>query len=435
MKHGTSLGILANGEQEEKQKPDDGPHAEHDLFTTDLFPGANDSKERIRISLMKRVLVIFGALILVGGVLFAGLRVKAQNTVNRLKEKAAKAQAGVISWAQEGRDPSAVLAVMNQVKAALDAGDPYKAEVLLDRALKMLNGPAKPGDQSPLPVYAGNEQESDVYVRPGPVSIEGYDGSAMEPFISPDGHYLFFNNENDPQINTNLLFAERTGKLSFRYLGELPSVNSEALDAAPSLDAAGHFYFTTLRDYDRTMNSVYTGEFDGKAVRNIHPLQGDISPKTLGMINMDVSISQDGQRLYISRALFVPGAPAPKKSDLMVARLKDGAFSIDANSDRIMKSINTDALEYAPAVSADGLELYFTRASLLMAGSETPGAMLRIMVATRSSVNEPFGEPRVLTALTGFVEAPTTPVDAKELFFHKKVGKNFVIYRAERNAK
>jgi hypothetical protein len=49
----------------------------------------------------------------------------------------------------------------------------------------------KAGDQSPLPVYAGKEQESDLYVRPEPASIEGYDGSAMEPFISPDGQFLY----------------------------------------------------------------------------------------------------------------------------------------------------------------------------------------------------------------------------------------------------
>ena len=105
------------------------------------------------------------------------------------------------------------------------------------------------------------------------------------------------------------------------------------------------------------------------------------------------------------------------------------------DSAAIMKNINTAALQYAPSISADGLELYFTRASQLMAGSEAPGASLRIMVATRISVSEPFGEPRALTALTGFVEAPTIPLDGKEMFFHKKVGKNFVIYRAERNAK
>ena len=385
---------------------------------------------RGKMPVMKRLFLIFGVLVLA-----AGFRVEAQDMVHRLQGKAAEAQAGVRSWAEEGRDPSAVFAVMQQVKPALDAGDPHKAEALLDRALKMLREDAQPGAKSPLPVYAGKEQESDLYVRPEPVSIDGYDGSAMEPFISPDGHYLFFNNENDPKVNTNLHFAERTGKLSFRYLGELPGVNSEVLDAAASLDRAGHFYFTTVRDYDRTMNSLYAGDFDGKGVKNLHPVPGDISPKAPGTINMDVSISPDGKTLYISRAVIFPGAPAPLKSELMLAMLKDGVFSIAPDGAAIMKNINTAALQYAPSISADGLELYFTRASQLMAGSEAPGASLRIMVATRISVSEPFGVPRALTALTGFVEAPTIPLDGKEMFFHKKVGKNFVIYRAERNAK
>ena len=246
----------------------------------------------------------------------------------------------------------------------------------------------------------------------------------MEPFISPDGHYLFFNNENDPRMNTNLHFAERTGKLTFRYLGELPGVNSDVLEAVPSVDTAGHFYFTTIRDYARTMNSIYTGEFDGKRVTNVHSVPGDISPKVPGTINMDASISPDGQTLYISRAVIVPNLPAPKKSELMIARLKDGTFSIDPASAHIMKNINTGALEYAPCISKDGLELYFTRAA--------PGALPRIMVATRDSANDPFGEPRVLKHLTGFVEAPSISLDRKEMFFHKKVGEKFVIVRAER---
>jgi hypothetical protein len=50
-----------------------------------------------------------------------------------------------------------------------------------------------------------------------------------------------------------------------------------------------------------------------------------------------------------------------------------------------MKNINTTALQYAPAISDDGLELYFTRASQLTAGSAAPGAV-RIMVAARSSM-------------------------------------------------
>jgi len=78
---------------------------------------------------------------------------------------------------------------------------------------------------------------------------------------------------------------------------------------------------------------------------------------------MDVCISPHGQTLDISRAVIFPGALAPKKSEFMMARLTDGVFRMDAASATIMKKINTGALQYAPAISDNGLELYFTRAS------------------------------------------------------------------------
>jgi hypothetical protein len=75
--------------------------------------------------------------------------------------------------------------------------------------------------------------------------------------------------------------------------------------------------------------------------------------------------------------------PAPKESDLLVAHRDGDRFSLDPNSAEIMRNVNTTALEYAPDISGDGLELYFTRAS------EETG--LRIMLASRDSVDKPFG--------------------------------------------
>lgn len=350
-------------------------------------------------------------------ILYAVLSAVADDTARRLQKKAADAEAGVRILVSQGGDPSGIVALLQEVKPALDAGDPRKAEELLDQALSLLD------TDSPLPVSPAPEKESDLYVRPEPVAISGYGGSAMEPFLSPDGRCLFFNNENDPKVDTNLHFAERTGRLTFRYLGELPGANSLALDAVPSIDTAGHFYFTTLREYDRTLNSIYTGDFDGHQVSNVHPVLGDISPKTPGTVNMDAGISPDGQTLYISRAVIFPGAPAPAKSELLVARLKAGTFAIDPDSAAIMRNINTGALQYAPAISADGRELFFTRASQ---------SGIRLMVATRTSADAAFDQPRVLKALSGFVEAPTISLDGKEMFYHKKVGEKFAIYRAER---
>lgn len=277
-----------------------------------------------------------------------------------------------------------------------------------------------------LPIRLAREPESDLYEDPQPVQIAGYEGIAMEPFLSPDGRFLFFNDSNASGHDTDLHFAERTGPLAFRYLGELPGANSVELDAVPGMDAAGRFYFTTGRDYVRTLKSTYAGDFDGRRLAGVRPVPGDIWPRHIGSINMDVGVSPDGGTLYISRALFLPPLPLPPiRSDLLVAHLKGGAWSIEPNSAEIMRNVTTRALEYAPAVSPDGLELFFTRASV-------PGGM-RIMVATRPAADVPFAEPRALRALTGFVEAPAVSTDLGELLFHKKVGDKFVVYRARRN--
>ena len=109
----------------------------------------------------------------------------------------------------------------------------------------------------------------------------------------------------------------------------------------------------------------------------------------------------------------------------MVARRNGDRFDLDPASTDIMKNVNTPALEYAPDISTNGLELYFTRASI--------PAGLRIMMTSRNSTDKPFGKPCVLSAARGFVEAPSISLDGKELFFHKKVNDTFVIFRAERN--
>ena len=54
-----------------------------------------------------------------------------------------------------------------------------------------------------------------------------------------------------------------------------------------------------------------------------------------------------------------------------------------------LASLNTNALEWAPDISADGLSLYFTRGSSF--------AVADIWVATREDISEAFGNPQPLT--------------------------------------
>jgi hypothetical protein len=83
-----------------------------------------------------------------------------------------------------------------------------------------------------------------------------------------------------------------------------------------------------------------------------------LSLKKPGMVNFDVEISTDGEFLYGVDGDLTGGA-VPKSADLFVARRVGDRFERLADSSRIFANIN--ALEYAPAISRDGLELFFTR--------------------------------------------------------------------------
>jgi hypothetical protein len=76
-----------------------------------------------------------------------------------------------------------------------------------------------------------------AFSNPTQVAIMGYTGDAMEPFISKDGRYLFFNSRNDPSVNTDIYYAARVDDQTFTFLGPLPGVNSPELDAVASLDS------------------------------------------------------------------------------------------------------------------------------------------------------------------------------------------------------
>jgi hypothetical protein len=281
-----------------------------------------------------------------------------------------------------------------------------------------------------LPAYDAMEESTDLYIHPARVTIDGYGGEAMEPFISPDGKFLFFNNENSAE-NTDIHFAKRSGKLSFKYLGPLTGVNSPKLDAVPTMDSRGGFYFTTMRQYEESLQSVFAGQFDGKAVQDAQPVAGAIHPQKAGDVNMDTGISPDGKILFISRARFRFGIPVPQASDLLVAARDGASFAPHPKGADMLQNVNTPALEYAPAISANGRELYFTRASR----PRGDDSGLRIMVAARASADGIFGPAKIISAAEGFVEAPTITLDAKEMFFHKKVDGKFMIFRAERNPK
>ena len=256
------------------------------------------------------------------------------------------------------------------------------------------------------------------------VTITGYVGDAMEPFISKDGQTLFFNNSNDPAVNTDLFYAFRVDDLHFAYQGPVQGVNTPSLDAVASLDTLGNFYFISTRSYSTSLATIYSGQFSAGAVSSVALVPG-VSQQMAGMVNFDAEISADGNTLWFVDSHFTNGAP--DTADLVVAEKQGGGFVPRPDSATLLQNVNTAALEYAPSISVDGLELFFTRYVSTQAGS-VPG----IFRATRSTVNSAFDVPQRVAAATGFVEGPTLSADGHQLYFHKKVNGQFAIYRVAR---
>lgn len=277
--------------------------------------------------------------------------------------------------------------------------------------------------QSAGTVASQKEREYAAFGNPERITIRGYSDHAMEPFITRDGRYLFFNNSNDPSVNTNLRYAERINDLTFEYKGEIAGVNTKSLEGVPTMDKSGAIYFVSTRSYKETLSTIYQGRFSGGAVTGVKIAEG-ISEKAPGRVNFDVEVSADGRTLYFVDGVF-SGKPVPDSADIAIAVRGGAGFRRLSESAELLKNVNTDALEYAACISPDELELFFTRV-----GKNGPA----IYRSTRKSVMQPFDPPVRAAAIKGFVEAPTLSPDGRSLYYHLKEGERFVIYRVTRSS-
>lgn len=145
------------------------------------------------------------------------------------------------------------------------------------------------------------------FSEPQGVTIRGYDGDAMEPFLTRDGRYLLFNNSSAPGSDTNLHYAERADDLTFDYRGEIAGINPAALDAVPAVDGGDGIYFVSTRSYEQTLSTIYRGKFRSGTVTNVELVSG-VSRQVPGAVNFDVDVSADGSTLYFVDGVFDGGA-------------------------------------------------------------------------------------------------------------------------------
>ena len=268
------------------------------------------------------------------------------------------------------------------------------------------------------------------FQNPQKVEIQGYDGDALEPFITRDGQYLFFNNGYQKPKETKIFYAVREDRGGFQFMGELDGVKiGGCYSMTPAMDNKNNFYFASDRagggEAKICSGSLLVRDITVK-VSNAGLVSGNVN------INRarDPELSPDGEILY-----FAAKRKFLDDEDLKIAVKREEGFTIADNSDYILQNINTGKMEYAPAISSDGLELFFTRVnavSLIEAASKH--AKAKIYLAKRNSISEPFGKPEIISAIAEendgiFVEAPSITTDGKILYYHKKDGKKFSIYK------
>ncbi len=269
-----------------------------------------------------------------------------------------------------------------------------------------------------------NEIVNNEFENQTQVEILDYNGHAMEPFISKDGEYLFFNNENHPKTNTNLHYATRMGENSFQYQGEVKGINTEELEGVATMDEENNFYYMSTLGLTQTLSTVHVGKFNNGEVSDVNKV---LVNAEFGGIVMGPSISSDGNTLYFVIARHKDNKPI--SMNIYLANKKGDNFVKNTNSEDIMKNINTEHLDYAPEISNNGLELYFTRASGFYQDASLAGGKFETFVAKRNSINEPFGIPEKIDIITGYSEGPTLPKDGKTLYFHKKIDGKFQIVK------
>lgn len=269
------------------------------------------------------------------------------------------------------------------------------------------------------------------------VNINGLSFDAMEPFISPNGNFLFFNNLNDG-INTKLYYATKVNDSVFNFMGELNGTNQIApphLDAVADLDAMNAFYWTSTRNYPADLENLFHGTFSNGTVSNMGRIHGSFYKNMPGWLIMDHGISNDGQYLYYNNARFDGICQGPCETELGIAqKVNDSTFNKMPNSDFLLHTImDTNYIYYAPCISSDHLELYYTR---FPKGAITPSTLFEICVAVRSTANDSFSMPHVLFSelIADLIEAPTLTTDKQIMYYHKKTAASHKIVLRYRNA-
>ncbi|HDZ62426.1 MAG TPA: hypothetical protein ENH40_04705, partial [Nitrospirae bacterium] len=198
-----------------------------------------------------------------------------------------------------------------------------------------------------IPACGGSEGDSmaapasnstyDAFSNPEKVNITGYIGDAMEPFISRDGNFLFF---NDRGTGRDIYYATFGTETNFLYVGPVAGVNTPAVDGVPTMDSSNTFFYVSTGNYIPPYNTIYTGTWNGAGTVAGSAEVPGLSMAALGFINFDVDVSPDGSTMYFNDGDFTGGGSVPGAADIVIAVDSGGGFIRDPNSAVIMANVN-----------------------------------------------------------------------------------------------
>jgi hypothetical protein len=275
--------------------------------------------------------------------------------------------------------------------------------------------------------FITKSQTTPLYGNDIKVTINGYTLDAMEPHISPDGNALFFNSLNSGGT-TSLYYAAKVNDSTFNLVGLVPVVNETVtpyLNAVASLDTADNFYWVSLRGYPADIHNLHRVKFGTTGPTNFGRVYGNFNINAPGYIIMDAAISYEGDYLYYCNSYFNScsfGMPCSSRMGV-AQKVNDSTFNYLPNTNAIFTNVNdTSYIVYAPFVTPDGLELYFSRALVGVPQTE-------VCVSVRSNTLSAFSTPTtMITSLNNVPEAPTLTTNKNVLYYHKKSAGFFNIF-------
>lgn len=274
-----------------------------------------------------------------------------------------------------------------------------------------------------------------AFPNPVPVTILGYTGSAEVPYLTPDGHYLVFDDRTDPGTpNVKIHYAQRINDTTFQYVGEVGNVNLPGtIDFEMTLDERNNFYFTRIDvpPNPHGQPSLYRGVWQNGTVTGIAPVSG--LTQAQGVINQDSTPSHDGRQLIFDAWDY----PHKCLSYKLAVENADSSFTVADQSRpqlasylQVFKNIAignylnqctplpypgmTFSMLMGPvSLSHSGLAVVFT---IIQPTGGMP--VEKYYIATRTSTSEPFGQTQTMIANGRSAEGGSFSADDSLLYFH-----------------